>query len=209
MSVRVVNQRQQQREETRSIILDAAIRRFAANGFDGATLVAIAADCGIRVPLILYHYGSKEDLWRAAVGEIYRRYEGAIAERMPPLDTARDRAWFADALRAQLRALVEHPEYMRILFQEGTEESERLRWLVETHQSRVSGQMMALLAEAQQCRLFPEMDLVHAKFVVSGAASLAITLAPEYRLFSDDDPQSETFLDAHVDVLMRLLMPER
>jgi TetR/AcrR family transcriptional regulator len=209
MPLVAVNQRQQKRDQTRGLILDAAIRRFAANGFDGATLVAIAADCGVRVPLILYHYETKEALWRAAVDEIYQRYEGAIAERMPPFEAERDRTWFGCALRAQLRALVEHPEYMRILFQEGTEDSKRLRWLVEKHQSRVSSQMMALLAEAQRCGLFPEMDLVHAKFIVSGAASLAIALAPEYRLFSDDDPQSETFLDAHVDVLMRLLMPRR
>jgi TetR/AcrR family transcriptional regulator len=200
------SQRAMQRDDTRALILQAAISRFAATGFEGATLNAIAAEAGLRVPLLLYHFTSKELLWRAAVDEIYGRYEAAIAAEMPPLDAEHDRAWFRAAMRAQVGALAKHPEYMRILFQEGTQPSERLRWLVETHQARVSGMMTALIAEAQAKGIFPDMDPVHAKFVLSGAASLAVVLAPEYRMLSADDPQSAEFLDRHIDALMAIFM---
>lgn len=200
------SQRAVQRDETRALILEAAISRFAATGFEGATLNAIAAEAGLRVPLLLYHYTSKEILWRAAVDEVYSRYESAIAADMPPLDAEHDRAWFRAAMRAQVGALAMHPAYMRILFQEGTQNSDRLRWLVETHQARVSGMMTALIAEAQAKGIFPDMDPVHAKFVLSGAASLAVVLAPEYRMMSPEDPQSAEFLDRHIDALMAIFM---
>lgn len=202
------SQRAVQRDETRSLILEAAISRFAATGFEGATLNAIAAEAGLRVPLLLYHYTSKEVLWRAAVDEVYSRYESAIAADMPPLDAEHDRAWFRAAMRAQVGALAKHPAYMRILFQEGTQPSDRLRWLVETHQARVSGMMTALIAEAQAKGIFPDMDPVHAKFILSGAASLAVVLAPEYRMLSSDDPQSAEFLDRHIDALMDIFMKD-
>lgn len=204
----VPSQRAVKRDETRALILEAAISRFAATGFEGATLNAIAGEAGLRVPLLLYHFTSKEVLWRAAVDEVYRRYEAAIAAEMPPLEAEHDRDWFRAAMRAQVGALAAHPAYMRILFQEGTQPSERLRWLVETHQARVSGMMTALIAEAQAKGIFPAMDPVHAKFILSGAASLAVALAPEYRMFSADDPQSAEFLDRHIDTLMALFMKE-
>lgn len=202
------SQRATKRDETRAIILEAAIERFAATGFEGATLNAIAAEAGLRVPLLLYHYMSKEILWRAAVDEVYHRYESAIAAAMPPLDTEHDREWFRAAMRAQVGALAKHPAYMRILFQEGTQPSDRLRWLVETHQARVSGMITGLIAEAQGKGIFPDMDPVHAKFVLSGAASLAVVLAPEYRMLSRDDPQSDEFLDRHIDALMAIFVKD-
>jgi AcrR family transcriptional regulator len=44
-------------------ILAAARRQFAAHGYGGATLRAIAADAGVDVALISYYHGSKSDLF--------------------------------------------------------------------------------------------------------------------------------------------------
>src|ERR1700751_5670364 len=57
---------QQRALETRAAILDAAIAEFAARGFEGASIRAIADWLGLQHPLITYHYRSKDILWRAA-----------------------------------------------------------------------------------------------------------------------------------------------
>jgi AcrR family transcriptional regulator len=54
-------------QETRSAILAAARRRFAADGYERATVRAIAADAGIDPSMIIRYYGSKEGLFAAAV----------------------------------------------------------------------------------------------------------------------------------------------
>jgi len=49
------------------MILDAAERRFEAEGPGGIRLQQIAADVGVSHPAILHHFGSREDLVRAVI----------------------------------------------------------------------------------------------------------------------------------------------
>ncbi len=52
--------------ETKSAILAAARVRFAADGYERATIRAIAADAGIDPSMVMRYYGSKEGLFGAA-----------------------------------------------------------------------------------------------------------------------------------------------
>jgi AcrR family transcriptional regulator len=52
---------------TREAILDAARGQFAENGYDGATIRAIAASAGVDPALVHHYYGSKERLFAAAM----------------------------------------------------------------------------------------------------------------------------------------------
>ncbi len=52
---------------TREAILDAARARFAAHGYDGATIRRIAADAGVDPALVHHYFGTKERLFAAAV----------------------------------------------------------------------------------------------------------------------------------------------
>jgi AcrR family transcriptional regulator len=53
-------------EATKTVILDAARERFAAEGYERATIRAIAADAGIDPALVVRYFGSKERLFAAA-----------------------------------------------------------------------------------------------------------------------------------------------
>jgi AcrR family transcriptional regulator len=53
-------------ERTRTAILAAARRRFAADGFERTTIRAIAADAGIDPSMVMRYYGSKDGLFAAA-----------------------------------------------------------------------------------------------------------------------------------------------
>ena len=66
----------QRSEETRSAILTAARRRFAGDGYERATIRAIASDAGIDPSMVMRYYGSKEGLFAAAVD---------VDLRLPPL----------------------------------------------------------------------------------------------------------------------------
>ncbi|MBO0867901.1 MAG: TetR family transcriptional regulator [Micromonosporaceae bacterium] len=53
-------------DATRAAILAAARRRFAADGYERATIRAIAADADIDPAMVMRYYGSKERLFAAA-----------------------------------------------------------------------------------------------------------------------------------------------
>ncbi|MEU8028396.1 TetR family transcriptional regulator [Streptomyces sp. NPDC049099] len=54
-------------DATRTAILDAARERFAADGYERATIRAIAKDARIDPSMVMRYYGSKEGLFAAAV----------------------------------------------------------------------------------------------------------------------------------------------
>jgi AcrR family transcriptional regulator len=53
-------------DATRAAILTAARERFAADGYERATIRAIAADAGIDPAMVMRYYGNKERLFAAA-----------------------------------------------------------------------------------------------------------------------------------------------
>lgn len=204
---RPLGRRTLQRAATQRLVIDAAIGLFACRGFEGTGLPAIARASGVPVPLMIYHFQSKEQLWRAAVGEVFARIEAHLETYREAIEAASGGAFYRLCARAHVTALARHPEYMRILFQEGTQDSERLTWLVDNHQKRMTEILMAIIARAQAEGLAPAMDLAHAKFIFSGAFSLPIVLGPEFRLVCGKDSQSAVFIESHIELCLRLLLP--
>jgi len=53
-------------EESRSAILDAARKRFGAEGYERTTIRAVAADAGIDPSMVMRYFGTKDGLFAAA-----------------------------------------------------------------------------------------------------------------------------------------------
>lgn len=71
---------------SREAILGAARREFAAKGYDGATIRAIAAGAGVDPALVHHFYGSKEQLFAASMQLPFVPSEiiGAVLARLEP-----------------------------------------------------------------------------------------------------------------------------
>lgn len=67
-------------------ILFNARRRFAENGFDGASLGQIAADTGIRKASLYYHFSTKDALYAAVLDEIVFNLRDRLREAMEGQD---------------------------------------------------------------------------------------------------------------------------
>jgi AcrR family transcriptional regulator len=69
---------------TRAALLEVARRRFAEGGYDGTSLRAIAADAGVDPAVAVHFFGSKDALFRAAVGWPFD--PAAVAARLAQVD---------------------------------------------------------------------------------------------------------------------------
>jgi AcrR family transcriptional regulator len=80
---------------TRARIRDAAIDRFARDGF-GASLRTIAADAGVSAGLVLHHFGSKDGLREACDEHVLATVRTTKREAMTDVQgTVPMGAWFA------------------------------------------------------------------------------------------------------------------
>ncbi|BDB44130.1 MULTISPECIES: TetR/AcrR family transcriptional regulator [Mycobacterium] len=66
--------------EVRHLILQAARERFAADGFAGATTIAIAKAADVSETVLFRHFPTKESLFEAAVVEPFEEYVAGYTE---------------------------------------------------------------------------------------------------------------------------------
>ncbi|MEV0232921.1 TetR family transcriptional regulator [Nonomuraea sp. NPDC050786] len=77
-------ERQRDAERTRKLILDAAAAEFAAHGYAGGRIAAIAARAGVNQQLISYYFDGKEGLYQALSQE-WRQRESELVTPDTPL----------------------------------------------------------------------------------------------------------------------------
>lgn len=106
-------ERRRDPERTRVSILDAAATEFAAHGFAGARIAAIAARAGVNQQLISYYFDGKQGLYQA-LSDAWRAREG---ELMAPGLTA------SEQIRRYAMEAVHNPEGVRLFAWGGLEYS--------------------------------------------------------------------------------------
>lgn len=201
-----MNEREAQREATQSRILDAAITLFAQRGFSGASVSDVARACGAPVPLIMYHFKSKQGLWDAAVGRLYARVNARLTEELESTKGLTGLPFYKASIRAHIATLAAHPEHMRLLLQEGAERTPRLEWLIDRHQRPLNDKIISLITSAQADGLIAAGDPTHLMFVLSGAFSMPIVLAPEYEILTSKNSLESRQIEAHIDACLELIL---
>ncbi len=91
-------------KDTRQDLLDSAEALFAARGFYGVSLAAIADELGLTKQALLHHFGSKEKLYGAVLSRISEDYRDKQQAVLAGRDEA---ATPIQALTAYLMALAE------------------------------------------------------------------------------------------------------
>jgi AcrR family transcriptional regulator len=116
-------------------------------------------------------------------------------------------AAFADAIRRFVQFAAEHPELNQIMVHEGTAASDRLTWMTETHVKPVFDAIRPAWQILRDAGVAAPIDSEILYYVLIGAASLPYVNAPEVRLLTGQDPKSPTWIDAHANGLVAILLP--
>jgi AcrR family transcriptional regulator len=105
------------REDRRAKILNAAEERFARQGYDAASLAAIAAAAGITKAVIYEHFASKAEIYVSVLERRASELVAMVYERMDALDESSSAE---DSLRAALDSFLtyaeERPSAWKLLF---------------------------------------------------------------------------------------------
>lgn len=184
--------RQLQAEAARAKIISAALTLFASRGFEGASMQQIAKAAKASVPLIVYHFQNKQNLWQATVENAVERFDTHLKQLIQQQESATET--LKQIIVALVQASTEFPEFHRLMLLESHENSARLDWLcdrfVKDHNKTITAIVLKAQQEGSVCQIAPER-LMHA---IVGMATIT-TQAAEFKkinrknLFSADEIQ--------------------
>lgn len=94
-------------DETRAALIQAALRLFGRQGFEGTSTRKIAAAANANIGSIAYHFGSKEGLREAAADHIVETIKTVAAETLGDVRTPAASSLDPDAARARMFSTLE------------------------------------------------------------------------------------------------------
>ena len=95
----------------REVILEGALTVFAVDGFRGATIDQIAAECGLSKPNVLYYFSSKDEIHKALLTKLLDMWLAPLEDINPEGEPLPE---VLDYIVAKLRMSREYPRESRL-----------------------------------------------------------------------------------------------
>jgi len=190
--------------DVRALILEEATRQFAANGFDGTSLQAIADEVDITKPSLLYHYSSKAELREQVLEELLSHWNSVLPRVLRAATSSDDQ--FEGLIEAVISFFSEDPDRARLLIREMMDRPDRMRGLLDEYLAP----WMSILSDyiekgKQEGTVYPDLDptayIADVMFLVVGG----IATSEVFQTLIDEESDGDTELSSHqIDEIVRL-----
>jgi len=197
-------------DDVKARVVAAARVAFSSHGFEGASVRAIARDAHVGLSLLLYHFGTKENLWRAVMTDIMS--EGRRAAR-----STTDRSGVAKSAADELRTLIEdlvrrfaeNPDIHRLIVMEANRPSDRLIWLCEQFVKPDFDAVITLIVRAQNEGAVRKLNPARLRYAIVSLAAVPFSVSAEYQFLTGHNPFSSREIDSAIDFIHRIVFVDR
>ena len=195
---------QERAEATRRKLVEVALREFSERGFDAVTVREIEVAAGVQRNLLSYHFGNKEEMWKAAAAHVITKLQEFQEQRQDLMRELSPHERLAYTIRSYVRFSAGNPELNRLMIQEGKRDSWRIHWLVDEF---LRPAMEGLREVVEADTRIDDRQFVHWYYVfVSGA--MMFSMAPEAALLFNVDVTDDEVVDHHAQTMAALLLNE-
>lgn len=193
---------QERTEVTKTKLIEVALKEFSERGFDAVTVREIEVLAGVQRNLVSYHFGGKDELWKAAATDIITKLRGYTSERAELMRDLPPRERVAYSVRSYVRFASQHPQLSRLMVQEGKQKSWRLEWIADEF---LKPGMLNFREFVTADLNLTDEEFVHwyYLFVSSGAV---FTMEPEAEILFGVDVNTDEFVSRHADLMVEFLM---
>jgi len=180
---------------SKEAILSAALKAFARDGYDGASMPRVARMAQVAPPLIHYYFGSKENLWRETVeyslGELRREALAvqSATRALAPLDRLRA------LLQAITRFAAHWPDHFVMIVADARSESGRFGWIQDNYTGPMFEEIVSILRDARQSKAIRDVNLDQLAMMLVGGILLYFSLRPDLFEGKDLDKVSGEFTE--------------
>jgi TetR/AcrR family transcriptional regulator len=179
--------------ETSRAIVEAALDLFAERA-------------GVTQPLLNYHFAGKEELWRAAVDDVFDRVRTSAQSRLSGLRGVDEITITKLMVRHFVEFSASNPQLHRIIMQESKQPGPRLDWLVDTHVRPLYMNAVELFERLGGRGELAPVARAHLYYLLTGAGATVFVMAPECQRLTGVDPFTAEFVTAHADLVVDLLV---
>jgi AcrR family transcriptional regulator len=141
----------------RERIMEAATRLFAAQGFHGTSVDAIAASLGVTKPFVYYHFKDKAQILTAICRRGAELTLGAIKAAETSPGTAAERLAFF--CRSMAEIVIDHSHFLAVYNREIQTLSDTDRRSIARIRTEIDRRVVALLEEGRSSGAFDVNDL--------------------------------------------------
>ena len=193
------------RPDLKTELLLAAIELFGSRGFDGVSLSQISGAVQADVGLTRYYFGSKADLWEAAMSHLADGFVRDLTSEIKPNKSSK-----TEALKKIIRAFVftsaRWPQISRIIVFDGDKSDARGKFIATKMVGPFYELMTDLIEAAKQDGVIPDVSVRTIFFMITHGGSFPMALRDLTNEFPGGDIASREALDAHADAIIALLM---
>lgn len=157
-------------ERTRAALRQTALRHFVADGFEGASVVAIASEAGVTERTFYRHFATKDEVLFADLAEGLEWFRTAIRSRPVEEDLARSVYESLRSAPTDPRLMVEIARLRRELLS-----PERIERVFRDRQAAMATELRALLDE----RGVPALEAAVRAETLAGAVFAAVAVWSE------------------------------
>ena len=189
----------------RSDILEAAVRLFSQKTFDGTSLKEIAEAVGVGHPLVHYHFGSKEKLWKAAVEHVWSNLERdyrmilQTTVDMQAIDTLKILG------RSYAKFCIQYPQHIGLVTNEVRSLSQRFEWLMSKYIKPIHEQLDSIIAKAIKEGDVRDIPIVNLSVNMFISFSHFLSVSPMVKFIYNVDPSDPEVAERHIDLVVDML----
>jgi len=198
--------REEEGQNTRELLLQAAAKAFSEYGFGGANIRQIARDAGVGFQLIQYYFGSKQALLEAVVEYLFKQDAEAGYRHLEAIAPLPPEQQLVAQVHSVVRYKWEHPELNQILLREAMQDSPEYQII---HEKAVEGFRTisrTFLGKMQKAGVvktdIPLEDLVH---LFQGAVLYRILSRADMDSAKSNKISRDKLIKKHADAIVNLL----
>jgi len=184
-------ERRRDADNSRRLLLAAALDEFAEKGFAGARVQDIAARAGVNKQLINYYFDSKEGLYRS-LQELWLQRETEFASPSLAL---------SELVVRYLHDTLSEPRMTRLLLWHGlAAEAE-----IPVNSAKHEGDLERMRSRKAGGELAPELDSGAVLVALMGAVTAPVATPQRVQMITGMDPTTPEFEEFYADQLRRMV----
>lgn len=193
------------RRDPRDRLLAIACDLFAQRGYDAVSTGDIAKAAGLTQSMVHYYFGSKENIWEAAIENLMRDFGRRFPLDVKELQDLDPLSRLKVLTRRFIRMSAGDPNFSRIIIHENLSHSERLAWLVDRFVAGAFAEFDQLIGEGIEAGQIKDLPLFAASNTIISASAFTFCLGPMLQQVHGVDLQKPEVFEALADSIIEIV----